>query len=68
MDWGEGVLPTAVCAEDLCCWPHSAGVLVKWFAFLGTLHWPAAGADLGVGGVSCVDGLDSWSLHPFISP
>ena len=42
MDWDSS---TAACAEDVCCWPYSV-VLVKWVAFLGTLHWPAAGADL----------------------
>ena len=31
-DW-IGVLPTAVCAEDVCCWPYSVGVLVQWVAF-----------------------------------
>ena len=27
-------------------------MLVKWVAFLATLHWPQGGVDLGVGGVS----------------
>ena len=36
-------------------WPFSAGLLVKWVAFLGTLHWPAGGMDLGVGGISYVE-------------
>ena len=32
------------------CWsPGQAG------SFLGTLRWPASGADLGVGGISCVE-------------
>ena len=30
-------------------------MLVKWVAFLSTLHWPQDGADLGVGGVSFVE-------------
>ena len=29
--------------------------MVKWVAFLGTLHWPAGGVDLGVGGISFVE-------------
>ena len=58
-DW-IGVLPTAGCAEDAGCWPDS--VLVKWFAFLGTLHWLAAGTYLGVRGVSYVEMLISSSL------
>ena len=56
-DW-IGVFPAAVCAEEVCCWHCSVGVLVKWVAFFlvwCTLHWPAVGADLGVGGVSHVE-------------
>ena len=37
-------------AEDIASRPFSVGVLVKWVAFLGSLHWPVRGADLGVGG------------------
>ena len=47
-----GVPPVVVCAEDVCGWLHSVGIPVQWVTFLGTLHWPAAGADLCVGGVS----------------
>ena len=39
-----------VTVDDVGAWPHSDGIL--WVAFFGTLHWPAAGADLGVGGIS----------------
>ena len=31
-------------------------------AFLGTFHWPASGADLGVGGVSYVELLVLYEL------
>ena len=30
-------------------------MLVKWVAFLHSLHWPADGCSLGVGGVSYVE-------------
>ena len=33
-------------------WPYSVRMLVKWVAFLHSLHWPADGCSLGVGGVS----------------
>ena len=46
-----------VTAEDVGAWPYSVGMLVKWVTFLGTLHWPAVGADLWVGGVSFVEVL-----------
>ena len=38
------------------------GILVKWVAFLGTLHWPAGGLDLGVGGISYVESLILYEL------
>ena len=43
---------SAVCAEDIAHWPYTPGLLVKWVSFLGSLHWPVGGLDLGVGGVS----------------
>ena len=48
-DW-VGVLPAVIAAEDVYAWRYSVFILVKWATFLGTLCWPAAGADLGVGG------------------
>ena len=54
---------TAVCAEDIDHWPYTPGLLVKWVAFLGTLHWPAGGVDLGVGGVSFVELLILYELR-----
>ena len=49
-----GVPPSAVTAEDVCLWPYSVGILVKLVTFLGSLHWPSAGSDLGPGGISYV--------------
>ena len=46
-----------VTAKDVGAWPCSVSILVKWVAFLGSLHWPVGGADLGVGGVSFVEVL-----------
>ena len=47
-----GVPPAAVTAEDVCLWPYSVRTLVKLVTFLGSLHWPSAGADLGPGSIS----------------
>ena len=33
-------------AEDVAHWSYSVSLLVKWVAFLGSLHWPVGGADL----------------------
>ena len=44
-----------ITADDVGTWPYSVGILFKWVAFLSSLHWPAARADLGVGGVSVVE-------------
>ena len=53
--WGSEwvhVPVSAICAEDIALWPYTPGILVKWVSFLGSLHWPAGGLDLGVDGVS----------------
>ena len=46
---------SAICAEDIAWWPYTTGLLVKWVSFVGSLHWPAGGLDLGVGGISYVE-------------
>ena len=46
-DWVD-VPSSAVSAVTL----HSWSSWFKWVAFLGTLHCPAGGVDLGVGGIS----------------
>ena len=53
---------SAVCAEDIAHWPYTPGLLAKWVSFLGGLHWPAGGLDLGVGGVSYVELLMLYEL------
>ena len=63
--WGSdwvNVPSSAVFAEDVAHWPYSAGLLVKWVTFFGTLHWPADGFDLGVGGISYVELLILYEL------
>ena len=54
--------PVAVTAEDVCLWPYSVGILAKLVTFLGSLHWPSAGADLGPGGISYVELLILYEL------
>ena len=53
---------SAICAEDIAQWPFSPGLLVKWNAFLGSLHWPVGGLDLGVVGISYVELLILYEL------
>ena len=63
--WASGwinVLASAVSDEDVAYWLCTVSLLVKWVAFLGSLHWPEAGADLGVGGVSYVELLILYQL------
>ena len=50
------------CAADVALWPYTPGLLVKWVTFLGSLHWPAGGLDLGVGGISYVELLILYEL------
>ena len=60
--FGEWVaLPAAhTAAWDVEIWPCSVGILVKWVASLGSLHW---GANLGVGGVSLVEMLILYEMR-----
>ena len=51
---------SAISAEDVAHWPYTTGLLVKWVAFLGSLHWPVGGADLD--GVSYVELLILFEL------
>ena len=60
-DWVAGPF-VAVCDDDIAQWPYSPSLLIKWVSFLGSLHWPAHGGDLGVGGVSYVELLILYEL------
>ena len=60
-DWVT-VPSSIICADDIALWPYTPGLLVKWVTFLGTLHWPAGGVDLGVGGISFVELLILYEL------
>ena len=53
---------SAFCAEDIAHWLCTPGLLVKWVSFLASLHWPAGGLDLGVGGISYVELLILYQL------
>ena len=57
LQFGLHVLASAIGAQDVDDWPCSVSLLVKSVTFLGSLHWPVGGADLGVGGVSYVEML-----------
>ena len=48
--------------RTLLFWPYSTGLLVEWVSFLGSLHCPAGGLDLGVGGISYVELLILYEL------
>ena len=55
--WSAGGLPKRrrVVGAVRSLWPYSVSALIKLAAFLGTLHWPSSGSDLGVGDVSYVE-------------
>ena len=61
---GEWVARPAVSlnVDDIAQWPYTPGLLVKWVSFLGSLHWPVRGGDLGVGGISYVELLILYEL------
>ena len=60
-EWAS-VPASAIGADDVAHWLYTAGLFFKWVAFLGTLHWPAGGSDLGVGGISYVELLILYEL------
>ena len=60
-EWVAGPV-VAVDADDVAQWPYTPGLLVKWVSFLSSLHWPASGGDLGVGGISYVELLILYEL------
>ena len=60
-EWVAGPVVT-VGVDDVAQWPYTPGLLVKWVAFLGSLHLSAGGLDLGVGGVSYVELLILYEL------
>ena len=53
---------SVISAADVALWPYTPGLSVKWVSFLGSLHWPAGGSDLGVGGISYVELLILYEL------
>ena len=54
------VAATPISCRDIEVWPFSVGMLVKWVAFLSSVHWPAGECD--VGGVSYVELLILYEL------
>ena len=60
-DW-VNIPASLISAADIALWPYTTGLLVKWVSFLASLHWPAGGSDLGVGGISYVELLILYEL------
>ena len=58
----NGLIFLAICADNIALWPETLGLLVKWVTFWESLHWPAGGLDLGVGGISYVELLVLYEL------
>ena len=59
---GLNIPASAIWAADVALWPNTPGLLIKWVTFLESLHWPAGGLDLGVGGISYVELLILYEL------
>ena len=55
---------------DIAAWPYSFGILCKFTAFLGTLHWPVDAVDMVHCGVSFLEVLilfEQWAGHRLLS-
>ena len=48
--------------SDFDLWPYSPGLLIRFSAFLGSLHWPSDREDLVMGGVSFIEVLMLYEL------
>ena len=60
-DW-VNIPASDISDADIALWPYTPGLLVKWVSFLASLHWPAGGPDLGVGGISYLELLILYEL------
>ena len=49
-----------ITGADTAAWPYSVGILCKFTAFLGTLHWPVDAVDM-----AHLGGLFFGSPYPF---
>ena len=61
-EWIRALFTEVTDDDDVSAWPYSVSLLVKFVAFLGILHWPVAGDDLGRGGMSYVEMLILFEL------
>ena len=52
-----------IAGADVAAWPYSVGILCKFTAFLGTLHWLVDAVDMGHFGVF-LPGVFSHGLYP----
>ena len=68
-DWVQ-VHAGPITGADIAAWPYSVGILVRFSAFLGTLHWPSGAVDMGHFGVSFLELLilfEQWSGQRLLS-
>ena len=60
----------SISGADIAVSPDSVGILCKFTAFLGTLHWPVGSEDLGRFAVSFLELLilfEQWAGHRLLS-
>ena len=59
-----------ISGADIAAWPSGVGILCKFAAFLGTLHWPAGSDDFCHFSVSFLELLilfEQWTGHRLLS-
>ena len=60
----------SIAGADIAAWPSSVGILCKFTAFLGTLHWPVVSEDMGHFWVSDLEHLiifEQWTGHRLLN-
>ena len=61
---------SCITGADIAAWPNGVGILCKFTAFLGSLHWPVDNVDMGHFGVSYLGVLflfEQWAGHRLLS-
>ena len=59
-----------ISGADIAAWPYSAGILCKFTAFLGSVHWPMGSDDMCHFGVYFLELLilfEQWAGHRLLS-
>ena len=55
--------PLPITQEDVAVWPYSVDILLVFYSFLASLHWPQGNPDLGKFDISYFDLLLMFEIY-----